>query len=86
MKEREKGRERERELGGGGCPMGPDIHSTDSDRYDSKESGLWYIYKGRQQSRYYLTACNAVPITLDVRCVNIPSDLPNVLGTFLKLY
>lgn len=62
--ERKKETEIERERGG---PMGPDIHSTDSDRYDSKESGLWYIYKLRQQGRHYLTARNTVPITLNVR-------------------
>lgn len=60
MKEKETERKRE-------SLMGPDIHSTDSDRYDSKERGLWYTYKGRLQIRYHLTACNTVPITLYVR-------------------
>lgn len=27
-------------------PVGPDIHSTDSDRYQFKESGWWCLYRG----------------------------------------
>lgn len=63
----EEGRDREGDGRAIGNPMGPDTHSADSDRYDSKESGLWRIYKLRQQGRHYLSACNTMPITLNVR-------------------
>lgn len=49
------GQKRERQ-----SPLGADIHSTDSDRYDSEKRGLWYIYKLRQQGRYYLSACTCI--------------------------
>lgn len=53
-------------------PMGPDIHSTDSDKYDSKERGLWHTYRRCQQIRYNLTDFNTVPVTLYVRWGTIP--------------
>lgn len=74
----EEGRDREGDGRGRaiGNPMGPDTHSTDSDRYDSKESGLWCIYKLRQQGRHYLSACNTTPITLNVRESDYPLRPP----------